>query len=152
MVKGAALFKGKFESYTGKGKAKFYTAVGKNIGYSDDTAGVIAGGNGNILFSVRNVKPGEKYRVAVKAKILGKGKEALKIYYRSKRVKGPFDYALGIPVIPRTKTLENGYVQLEGSITVPSPAHGFTLILDAKGLKSKEDVILFDEAEAILLK
>lgn len=154
-ISGATLFKNKFSTYAAnknkKVKTRFYNAVGKNIGYSDDTAGVIMGNSGIILFTVRGIKGREKYRVAVKAKNVGNAKGGMKIYYSSKRVKGPFDYKLGMPVIPVSRKLDKGYALLEGVITVPQEAHAFTLILEAKGFKSEKDMVFFDEAEAVKL-
>ena len=153
-LKNAVTFKGRFTSHpAGRSKVKpeAYNAVGKGIGYSDDTAGVVTNGNGLILMTVGKIKPGEKYRISVKAKAIGKAKSSMKIYWSSRRVKGPFDYKLGMPAIPQVKKLENGWVLLEKVITVPAPAHSMSFIMTATGVKGTSDIVFFDEASAVLV-
>ena len=152
LIPGATLFKGKFEGYSAKGKvkAKFFSVVGKDMGYSDDTSAVVTAYNGCILAHVPAAKGGEKYRIAVKTKGVGNGKGYIKVYYRSKRVKGPFDYGLGIPVFKEGVKLEkDGWKKVEGSITLPAVATGFTLVLDTTGIKGEKDMVFFDEVEAV---
>ena len=120
------------------------------MGYSDDTSALVTRNNGCILAHVPVAKGGEKYRIAVKTKGVGKGKGFLKVYYRSKRVKGPFDYALGIPVFKEGQKLEkDGWAKMEGIITLPAVATGFTLVLDTTGIKGEKDMVFFDEVEAV---
>ena len=91
-----------------------------------------------------------KYRIAVKTKGVGNGKGYIKVYYRSKRVKGPFDYGLGIPVFKNGVKLEkDGWGKVEGTITLPAVATGFTLVLDTTGIKGEKDMVFFDEVEAV---
>ncbi len=149
---GATLFKGKFEGYSSKGKVKasFYSVVGKDMGYSDDTSALVTRNNGCILAHVPVAKGGEKYRIAVKTKGVGNGKGYIKVYYRSKRVKGPFDYGLGIPVFKNGVKLEkDNWQKVESVITLPAVATGFTLVLDTAGIRGEKDMVFFDEVEAV---
>ena len=65
-------------------------------------------------------------------------------------MKGPFDYALGIPVFKDGQKLEkDGWMKVEGVITLPAAATGFSLILDTAGIRGEKDMVFFDEAEAV---
>lgn len=148
-----ALFKLSCEAYPNKGprKPRFFCAAGKGAGYADDSAGVIVGGNGCIVFHVTGVKPGQKYRVRAKAKVIGSGTPSLLIYWSSKRVKGPFDNKLGVPKFAFSQKDKKGWMAAEGEITVPEEATKFALIPTGSGVIGEKDRVFFDDLEAVLI-
>ena len=148
-----SVFSPSFAAHANKGprKPQFFSVVGKNAGYADDSAGVIVGGNGCMIFSVRSIQPGQKYRVSARAKVAGSGTPVLKIYWSSKQAKGPFDYKMGIPTFAFSEEGENNWRLAEGEITVPEGATKFALIPTAQGIKGETDRIFFDDIEAVLV-
>ena len=130
-----------------KSPGKFFKAVGKNAGYSDDTCGLIRDGNGYFIFHVRNVKAGEKYTASVKVKKSGGGKVLCKVQYSSPKKKGPFDYSLGVPLLKEKKELENSWTEYSGSFTVPEGANKFAVIVSFSGLK-EADMCFVDDVSA----
>lgn len=146
-----SVFSPSFGTYAEKGprKPQFFSVVGKNAGYADDSAGVIVGGNGCMIFFVRGIRPGQKYRVRARARAEGSGTPVLKIYWSSNQAKGPFDYKMGIPAFAFSKEDENNWRLAEGEITVPEGATKFALIPTAKGIKVETDRIFFDDIEAV---
>ena len=147
------LFRKKFNSWKEKSSnALFCTVAGKNSGCKDDTAGVILGGKGSILMdSKKKIWGGEKYLFRAKAKCSGKSKPSLHIYWRSPKMKGPFDIALGIIKLPFDKKAENGYHMAEKVITVPERANAFTLLLNSAGGNNLKDKVFFDDVEVLKL-
>ena len=148
-----ALFKLSCEAYSNKGprKPRFFCVVGKGAGYADDSAGAVVGGNGCMVFHVSGVKPGQKYRVRAKAKVIGSGTPSLPIFWSSKRVKGPWDHKLGIPKFAFSQKDDKGWLTAEGEITVPKEATKFALIPTVSGLKGEKDRVFFDDLEAVLI-
>ena len=142
-----------FQGYALKGpsKPRFFAVLGRDAGYSDDSAAVIVGGNGCLVFPVNGIKPGQKYRIRARAKVVGSGTPSLQIYWSSKRVKGPFDYQLGIPKFAFSEKDQRNWMTAEGVVTVPDIAAKFSLIPTASGLKNEEDRIFFDDLEAVLI-
>ena len=142
-----------FQGYALKGpsKPRFFAVLGRKAGYADDSAAVIVGGNGCLVFPVNGIKPGQKYRIRARAKVVGSGTPSLQVYWSSKRVKGPFDYQLGIPKFAFSKKDQRNWMTAEGEITVPDIATKFSLIPTASGLKNEKDRIFFDDLEAVLI-
>ena len=145
------LFKPNCEAYPSRGprKPRFFCVVGKGAGYADDSAGAIVGGNGCMVFHVRGVKPGQKYRVRARAKVIGSGTPELRIYWSSKQVKNPFDFKLGIPKFAFSQKDKNGWMTAEGEITVLENATKFALIPAATGVVGEKDRVFFDDLEAV---
>ena len=148
-----ALFKPNFEGYGARGprKPRIFSVVGNGTGYTDDSAGVIVGGNGCLVFHVIGVKPGQKYHIRARAKVLGTGTPSLLVYWSSKQVKGPFDYKLGIPKFSFTKEGNQSWMTAEGEITVPKEATKFALIPTISGVIGEKDRCFFDDLEAVLI-
>ena len=142
------LCKADFECGTTKAAhGKFFKAVGKNAGFSDDTAGVLKDGNGYFIFHVRGIKAGEKYMARARVKIIGGGSVICRIQYSSPRKKGPFDLSLGVPLLNEKKSLENGWTEYSGTFTIPEGASKFAVIVITSGMK-RNDLCFIDDISA----
>jgi hypothetical protein len=145
------LYQKRFASWKEKkSKAEFFTLIGKNAGAKDDTCAVISGGKGSILMdSSKKIKGGTSYLFRAKAKWFGSSKPIFNVYWRSPKMKGPFDLALGIVKIPFTQKAENGYYTAEKVITVPARANAFTILLSSSAGKTRSDKVFFDDVEVL---
>ena len=130
----------------GKMPGKFFKAVGKNAGFSDDTAGMVKDGNGYFLFPVAGVKAGEKYKVSIKVK-KSAGSVFCKVQYSTPGVRG-FDYAKGIPVLKERKSLSGSWEEISGTIVIPDKVNRFSVVISTKNLK-KGDMLFIDDVSAI---
>ena len=124
---------------------RFFKAVGKNVGFSDDTAGMVKDGNGYLLFPVAGVKAGEKYKVSVKVK-KSTGSVLCKVQYSTPGVRG-FDYAKGVPVLNERKNLSRNWEEYSGGIVIPDKVNRFSVVISTKNLK-KGDIIYIDDVSA----
>ncbi len=151
-LNGTPLYEVNFQRWRkNKETTQVYRVVAPKAGFSDDTAGMMQGGDGTIMFSVFKIKAGEKYRVSAKTRIEGAGKTELLVYWTTKGQKGPFNLKKGVPKFKFDTELQNGWKQAEGVITVPDGVDHFTVLVAITGQKTAADKCFVDDVEAYKL-
>jgi hypothetical protein len=134
-----------------KETTKIYRIIAKGIGFTDDSAAIIRDGDGCITFPVYKIREGEKYTVKAKCKNFGKGTPSLSVYWSTRGLKGPFNYAKGTPKFFFTKPATDGWLSAEGTITVPQGVDYFTVLASASR-QGNSDELRFDDIEAYKIK
>lgn len=144
------------ETYIDRKKhtGEFYRVLGKDAGYADDTAALAKKvTRGQILFhSPDSLKSGSQYVISARSKVVGGGSSHLSVYWLSPSSKGPFDLSKGTLTFAFSKDEGNGWKSMCETITLPDATHGFTILLNASGMKNDADEVWFDDLTAVKVK